>query len=143
MARMFLFNDYDHIVFKKSVTFYVLYLDAEKRTCVRPVEVGRCRITMSACRALVALDKISPFDPKVSLAQDAMREFMVMWYGEVPSSIFVSMGYTKPMGTYLWTPSVAENIPGDFRVLRGDLSFSKNGVLTRSRTPPPLRSRVW
>jgi hypothetical protein len=144
MENAFPFNTYDNIVFKKTSCFYVLYIDAKNDTCMRRLEVGSNQITLHACRSLVALDKVSHDHRHFTAAHTTLNEFVKRWYfDEMNVGTFISIGYMKPGGTYVWTPYIANCVPDNICIFSGELSFSANGSRVRSRTPPPIRSRVW
>ena len=144
MATSFKFNNYDNFVFKKTSYFYVLYVDNDNNTRIRHLTVGSNPITLYACRSLVALDKLSSDHFHYYVAHKNLVEFVKFWYlDELNSGTFVSMGYMKPNGTYVWTPYASSSIPDYLRVFSGELTFTTNGSRVRSRTPPPARSRAW
>jgi hypothetical protein len=144
MDTSFKFNNYDNFVFKKTSYFYVLYVDNENNTRIRRLSVGSNQITLHACRSLVALDKVSSDHFHYYVAQKTLVEFVKFWYlEELNSGTFVSMGYMKPNGTFVWTPYTSSNVPDDIRIFSGELTFTTNGSRVRSRTPPPVRSRAW
>jgi hypothetical protein len=121
-----------------------MYIDNEKKTCAKFIDVGSSRETLYACRSLVALDKIYWNSNHAKYAYEVLKSFVHAWYlDEKNFGTFLSMGYSKPNGTYLWTPYDPSDIPDYIRIFRGELSFANNGTRVRSRTPPPIRSGDW